>query len=195
MLSKIPPVPLVLSGYCLHLPSIHPGSPLRNAFNNTVSHVSLKMGCQEWLVWFAISYFAILWGRIQALSLLLSWQEESATATPKLKKTNQLTTNYWNRKEKQTYPLGYGRYPSKSLHHCRGEGLGFVVPSSLWVMSGNWERWFPGSITGNGAFWPLCYAHPALSARLKKLTRSVFSFMPLNFHSPFTSHGCNCFVI
>lgn len=31
MLSKISPVPLVLSGYCPYLPSIHPGSPLRNA--------------------------------------------------------------------------------------------------------------------------------------------------------------------
>lgn len=62
MLSKISPVPLVLSGYCPYLPSIHPGSPFRNVFNNTVSSVSFRKGCLEWLVWFAISYFAISWG-------------------------------------------------------------------------------------------------------------------------------------
>lgn len=55
MLSKILPVSLALSGYCPYLPSIHPGSPFRNALNNTVSLVSLETGCLEWLVWFAIT--------------------------------------------------------------------------------------------------------------------------------------------
>lgn len=43
MLSKIPPFPVVLLGYCLYLPSIHPLCPFRNAFN-TVSPVSLEIG-------------------------------------------------------------------------------------------------------------------------------------------------------
>lgn len=37
LVRKIPPLPLVLSGYCLCLPSFHAVFPFRNAFNNSVS--------------------------------------------------------------------------------------------------------------------------------------------------------------
>lgn len=192
MLSKIPPLPLVLSGYCLYLPSIHPVSPFRNAFNKTVSPVSLKITCLEWLVWFTISYFAILWGNMQTISLTLPWQADGAIV-------KSLSIKYWCTAESLDLNVSIGRWLlfDKAVTLFKGGRFGFVVPSSLWVMTGDWELWFPGPVKGSGAFWPPYYAHPVLSEKLKKLTQCMKASTLLSFshiclilfHLPISLHG------
>lgn len=73
----------------------------------------------------------------------------------------------------------------------------FVVSSTFWVMAVDWELWFPGPVTGSGAFWPLCYTHPVLSEKLKQLIQCTLVFMRLNiltfclilFNLSFLTHG------
>lgn len=136
MLTKIPPVPLLLSGYCPYLPSIHPGSPLRNAFNNTVSHVSLEKGCLEWLVWFAISNFPILWGLMQTLSLMLSWQV-----------TETLPNHYGERPSRYNLPERSqdGHSLSKHFHYYGKESLGLLslLFCGSWVETGSYGSQAP----------------------------------------------------
>lgn len=83
---------------------------------------------------------------------------------------------------------------AKRLHHHRAEGLFFLSLLLFWVMTGDWELRFPGPVIGSGGFWPLCYTHPVLSEKLKKLLRSIHPiFCVISFH--LSSSPCGCIVL
>lgn len=79
---------------------------------------------------------------------------------------------------KRLLVISIGRWvlSDQELTPSQGGRFGFVVPSSLWVMTGDWELWFPGPVTGSSAFWPLSYTHPVLSETLKFFSSSFASF-------------------
>lgn len=114
---KIPPVPLVLSGYCLYLPSIHPGSLLRNVFNNT----SLKMQCLEWLVWFRISHFAIFWGNTAHITHAVQKTDGVFQST-----NDALKNRSFKWLKRRITVITHEYYLTQRLHHHREDDLGSV---------------------------------------------------------------------